>query len=1072
MTRPPRSDVPSALPGPDGGGPDVPSAASGGAPALVQVLRGAAIVGAIFLVGVGGLYLNRRAVAREVLLGWLDRRGVPADLVVEKADLDGFVARIRVGDPTNPDLTIERVEVDYAVGLPWSRAGLGLKPSRIRLIRPLARVARQNGQWTLGSLDGLIEELAARPPGPDQTGPLILVEQGRIALTTPGGRATILGDARIDQGRLQRLTARMPRSDLGDGTFAAKGLSAAVDLTTVGDQIRIGLVGTTEAVTVADQAGEDLQVRLAALIPYPDADRVQDPRRIWSDVRMSLAQIGMVQADTRADVRALEGHMIYDGRMRGTLQAFGLSGDLRGRMAAAGVKVPQGDIADLNIDLGGSALTLARVDGAAPHWTLEGPTAVSMARLQSDAVTGSDLRLSSTSLSLGGGPEGVTANGPMQVRVGLVRSGDLTLRRSQIYGRLQARLHNQSALTLRGQAQVQSGSWSGLGPPQTEDIAELAELKRALGDFALQLPQAALEISDGGYAFRLERTASLRPRSGGHVELAPGPTPLLAAHGAAPPSGSFGVRADLPGGLPTGRIDISHWAPVAGGFDVRLAADLDLDFGLARGLEVSGRGQLASRGGQLTFQPTGCSDVSLDRLELGESDVVDLTGLLCPDRSPLFAMKDGLWRVQGRLQAVSGSAPFLAMAARQATAAMEARGGAGDLGLILDQVRADVVDTTEPHRFNPLSLTGAVSLAQDIWQGQFDVATPSGQLLGQMSLTHDGRAGQGGVQIHAPALTFAEGGLQPQTLSPLAANFVASPVRGQASFQGRIDWQTGGEGTSSGQLGLTGLDFTSPVGPVRGLNGTIQFTNLAPLTTAPDQRLTAREIETVVTLRDPVLVFGLDKTSVTLAGGEVQVGGGRVRIEPLNIPLQADPSVRGVVVLENIQLGDLIDEAGFGESVEMDALVSGRLPFVRNPDGTLRFAGGSLFAVQPGRLSIHREALSGLEAAGGEAGAPPGMVEDLAYQAIEHLSFETLSADVDSQADGRLAVRFHINGAFDPPQRQDLRLTYAELLSRDFLNRTLPLPSGTQVNLTLDTTLNLDQLLQDLAEVSRARRGE
>lgn len=97
-----------------------------------------------------------------------------------------------------------------------------------------------------------------------------------------------------------------------------------------------------------------------------------------------------------------------------------------------------------------------------------------------------------------------------------------------------------------------------------------------------------------------------------------------------------------------------------------------------------------------------------------------------------------------------------------------------------------------------------------------------------MSLTHDGRAGQGGLQIHAPALTFAEGGLQPQTLSPLAANFVASPVRGQASFQGRIDWQTGGEGTSSGQLGLTGLDFTSPVGPVRGLNGTIQFTNLAP----------------------------------------------------------------------------------------------------------------------------------------------------------------------------------------------------------------------------------------------------
>ncbi|KAK0338809.1 hypothetical protein LTR94_037104, partial [Friedmanniomyces endolithicus] len=68
------------------------------------------------------------------------------------------------------------------------------------------------------------------------------------------------------------------------------------------------------------------------------------------------------------------------------------------------------------------------------------------------------------------------------------------------------------------------------------------------------------------------------------------------------------------------------------------------------------------------------------------------------------------------------------------------------------------------------------------------------------------------------------------------------------------------------------------------------------------------------------------------------------------------------------------------------------------------------------------------------------MVEDLAYQAMENLAFEVLTADVNSRDDDRMAVLFHIRGRHDPPQRQELRLTISDLISRRFLNRTLPLP--------------------------------
>ena len=51
-------------------------------------------------------------------------------------------------------------------------------------------------------------------------------------------------------------------------------------------------------------------------------------------------------------------------------------------------------------------------------------------------------------------------------------------------------------------------------------------------------------------------------------------------------------------------------------------------------------------------------------------------------------------------------------------------------------------------------------------------------------------------------------------------------------------------------------------------------------------------------------------------------------------------------------------------------------------------------------------------------------------------------------------------------------LTIPELIRRDFLNKKLPLPSGTKVDLTLDTSLNLDQLLADFAEYQALRGSQ
>jgi hypothetical protein len=98
-------------------------------------------------------------------------------------------------------------------------------------------------------------------------------------------------------------------------------------------------------------------------------------------------------------------------------------------------------------------------------------------------------------------------------------------------------------------------------------------------------------------------------------------------------------------------------------------------------------------------------------------------------------------------------------------------------------------------------------------------------------------------------------------------------------------------------------------------------------------------------------------------------------------------------------------------------------------------------------------------------------VEDLAYQAMENLAFDTLSARVDSEDGGKVRIRFGIKGRHDPPQHQELRLSLPDLISQKFLNRPLTLPSDTGIDLNLNTSLNLNQVISDLLAINRAKTG-
>jgi hypothetical protein len=119
-------------------------------------------------------------------------------------------------------------------------------------------------------------------------------------------------------------------------------------------------------------------------------------------------------------------------------------------------------------------------------------------------------------------------------------------------------------------------------------------------------------------------------------------------------------------------------------------------------------------------------------------------------------------------------------------------------------------------------------------------------------------------------------------------------------------------------------------------------------------------------------------------------------------------------------------------------------------------------------LSLKRDALTTAVGVGSEGQTPPNAIQDFAYQALENLAFDQLDGTVNSQPMGRLGLLLHLKGRNDPAQAAETRVGVVDLLRGRAFDKPLPLPKGTPIDLTLDTSLNLDELLKSYFNSRRA----
>jgi hypothetical protein len=1035
--------------------------------ALVDAGLEAMSLAALAFVAIGfSAYAGRREISRELALAWLNDQGIEASVDLDDLDATGFAGAIRLGPKNAPVFSAERIEVAYDLASPWTGGKFALNTRAVRLVRPRVNARLDQNGLNFGALQPLIDDALKSPTEPSAPGPAILIEDARVLLRTPGGPARLTGDASLDDGKLLRFDGRLAAM-----RYATQDLSFEVDGALVkarkrGDRLTVDVQLGLKTFSAGQLDLTEAQGTLQADLTYPDLKRLSMVGP--AEARLALKARGAeIEA---ASLGGLEANLAVSGLLSGDFQRGGLTGKTtlhaRGeRLTAQGLD-SRDVVADL--DLSNLALTYdpGGVRGSArTRLTANADRAVAGGAALSRAA----LEAQSSSLTLVSDKTRSTIGGPVSLALGSSRAamGGVVLSSLAADGKGRFSAGTDGiALALDGRADA-DGAMSG---PDAQRVAlalpnpdYALAAARALSRFDLSAPALKLGITGGQTTLSLLRPVALTAASGARVTLGAPGGPLVAAR-----DGTASGRATVAlggGGLPDITLKAPNWRANASGLasDVVVAGAVDVPPFIGVAGTLAGRAQLAGDG--LTIRLNGCTPMTAKAIAMGEPPISAVTFQLCPSAQPLVTASGGLWRASALVR--DGAAMVnVAQARLEGVEASFVGGGRGFDAAQVKVTGGRVVEaSTEGKRFETIAATGEVDLARGQWTGALDAKTLNGRPLGRITIRHDVASGRGQADIDASKLTFAKGGLQPLDLTPLAT--VARDAEGPAAFTGRFAWHDEIM-TSEGRVSTTGLDFKSPLGPAHRLKGEIVFDSLAPLTAPPGQVLTLDSIDAIVPIQSIQASFGLGAEALHLQATTIEASQGKISIEPFDVPLDGKGAMKGVVNIAGLDLGQLVAGSSLSDKVKIEAIVDGRLPFEASPDG-FRFVDGKVYATGPGRLSIAREALTGVEAGQGTIdpadpltapkAVPVNAIQDFAYQAMENLHFETLEAGVNSTDKGRLGVLFHIKGEHDPKVAEKARIGLMELLNGSAFQRRIPLPAKTPVDLTLDTSLNFDELI-------------
>ena len=939
--------------------------------------RALVAVSVLALAAGAGVWLSRVPIATQVIDRELATRGVPARYHISDLGLGRQrLTNVVIGDPRDPDLVADWVETSTDVGL-----------SGARVVAVRAGHVRARARWIDGKLSlGAIDRLLPRPTGTSAPFALpalsIDVADARARVETPAGvvGVKLTGRGRLDDGFAGTIAAVAPRVAAGGCTVADAHAVLAVAIRR-GAPTLTGPVGATRVTcaggVAAQQVAAGAQVTLGA-----GFDR-------WQGT-LHHAGAAVVRAPGYG-VERLTGTIAFDGHARAT------KGDVRlasGPLTVPGARAKGATIAG-RYALRGAPPAFA--GSVTSRGTALAPAMLRQVTARADAAAGSPVAPLVRQAAMAAARAGRAFD--MAARVSLADGAaavpDLTLTAA-----------SGARVTVRGDALRVGG------------VAVGGRLRMAGGG----LPTVAADLTQGtGGA--IAGTVRMAPyaANGARLEL----TQVRIA------GRRVTTQLTLSGPLGGGRVDGLVVPVDARWRGSRLALNPACTPVAIRSLALSG---LRLDPARLTLCPSGAALVEVAggrvaggarigtaalRGTIGGTPLaVDTAGgtVRLGDRG--FALADvraalgaegrvthiAATRLDGRVTSAGIAGAFAGLAGQIANVPLAMSAGEGEWRLAGGVLSLDgalsVADTQTPARFEPMAARDVALVLKD---GRIDARGTlhepvTGTKVADVTIAHRLASGEGQAHLAVPGITFGEG-LQPDRLTRLTFGVIAD-VKGTVSGQGDIDWGAKGV-TSTGTFTTPGTDLAAAFGPVQGLAGTIRFTDLLALESAPGQVATVASINPGVPVTDGRIVFQtLRDTKVKVTSGIWPFAGGTLSLDPTLLDFSESGQTRRMTFhVTGMDAGKFLQQFDFS-NLNATGVFDGVLPMVFDANGG-RIEGGRLIARAGG---------GGIAYLGELTEKDLGFWGNLAFQSLRSLTYRELVLEMDGPLAGEMVTGVRFTG--------------------------------------------------------------
>ena len=950
----------------------------------------AVLVLGLLLVALALVWIERRPIATHFLKGEFERRGVHAKYRLDRV---GFrtqqVSDLVIGDPKHPDLVAKRATIQMKLKLDGSFAVYRVVARGVRLRGRLV-----NGRVSWGEIDKLLP-----PPSnkPFQLPNIVLdVADSSVSLATPFGPVglAVEGNGRLSGGFKGRLAVASPR--LVPGRCAAVNLRTNVALAVVARHPKVdGPVVLGSFVCPAS--------RFYVLAPRFDAKATFNESFTSVDGGGRMA-ISTLTAGANG-LAAFVGDITYTGSLASVTGGVKLAAQ-RSRMATAtaertrlegayklglrdGTFALVGDFAADNSTLDHRMLDSVTVPLAAAAGTPIGPVATSMsgaigrtasrfnaagnirvvnfpgggaARIMSADVKGPN----GARASIAGG-SGVTfywpksllrIDGSIEMGGGGLPSGRLTLRQPRPGGALNG-IANFAPYTAGGERLALAPIRFGPGPGGSTAVSTIALLD---GQFpngrvtALRLPIDGRLGPGGGFAigtacavvsFNSLQISTLQLGATRLPVCPVGPAVLYKREG-----GSVIASARLSQPVLNGRLGDSPF-------------------------------RLAAANGQVSDKRFFFNSLAL---RLGKAE------------SPVNFEAS---RLNGSFAGSTLRGDFSGAKATIGTVPLLISDASGKWGYRKDNLTVDgaltLQDRDPDPRFYPLRSNDVrLTIGRDLVRANGSLHHPSsGTLVTNVDIEHRLSTDSGHALLDVPGLAFGPD-FQPEDLSRLTEGVVAL-VNGTVTGEGRINWSSGGQVTSSGDFSTPNMDLAAPFGPVTGLSTTMHFTDLLNLETSAHQVATIRSINPGIMVENGSIRYQLlPNNLVRVERGEWPFMGGRLILHETVLNFGSPSPKRLTFELQNFDAKQFVDSLGFS-GIELTGTFDGVLPMIFDEAGG-RIVGGRLDSRPPG---------GELKYTGTK---PGGLAPEIAFDLFSDIRYKTMVVRLNGDLAGEFATALTIDG--------------------------------------------------------------